>query len=270
MQARPSRQGASNNRQAVAFGPRIAYLAAMSVNRAKPVNAEKVRRFWKQAGTAPHAGGWAVTLDGRVAHTPGGAPLALPTEAAAALVAAEWEAQGEVLEPASMPATRLAHTALDHVPAARQGVAAEIARYAGSDLLCYREAQAGALAALQAERWQPLLAWAADELDLALTCTAGVIHHPQPEGTVEKAWGLAAALDDFALTGLAAATSLFGSAVLAFALQRGRLGGAEAFDLSRLDETFQEERWGVDAEAAERTAAMRAEASVLERWFVAI
>lgn len=242
----------------------------MSVNRAKPVNAEKPRRFWEEAGTAAHGDGFAVTLDGRTARTPGGAPLVLPTEPAAAIAAEEWAAQGEFLEAASMPATRLAFTAIDAVSATREPVADEVARYAGSDLLCYREAVEEALARRQADHWQPLLDWAAEELDLPLICATGIVHQAQPEGTGELARVLALRLDDFSLTGLASAVSLFGSAVLGFALQRGRLDGQGAFHLSRLDEAWQEERWGVDAEAAERTAAHLREAEALDRWFRAL
>ena len=244
----------------------------MPFNRAKPENAERVRRFWKEAAAGPEGakddgGGWPVLLDGRQARTPGGKPLVLPTRALAELVAAEWAAQGEHLDLASMPATRLAHTAIENVPQAREAVAAEVARYAGSDLLCYHADQPADLAALHAQKWDPWLAWAGKELGVALTCTAGIGHITQPPESLERAKALALQLDDFALTALAAATPLLGSAVLAFALQRGALGGEEAYDLSRLDEAFQESKWGVDEEAAERTARLRGEARALEAWF---
>jgi len=242
----------------------------MSVNRAKAVNLEKPRRFWKEAGAGPVDGGFAVLLDGRTARTPGGTPLVLPTEALAALVAEEWAAAGEEIEFASMPATRLAFTAIDRVPQAREGVAEEVARYAGSDLLCYFAEEPEALVARQAAAWEPLLAWAEAELGLPLNRATGILPCAQPEGTAERVKALAFALDDFALTALASATGLLGSAVLAFAVQRGRLSAGEAHDLSRLDEAFQEERWGVDAEAAERTANRAAEAETLGRWFDAL
>ena len=243
----------------------------MPFNRAKPENAERIRRFWKAASVGPEAeGGWPVLLDGRQARTPGGRPLILPTEALGRLVADEWAAQGEHLELASMPATRLANTAIEGVAATRDAVAGEVARYAGSDLLCYHADQPAELAVLHAEKWDPWLAWAAEELGVVLTCTTGVGHVAQPAESLERARALALELDDFALTGLAAATPLLGSAVLAFALQRGALGGEEAYDLSRLDESFQEFQWGVDEEAAQRTARLRSEALALERWFRAL
>ena len=242
----------------------------MSVNRAKAVNLEKPRRFWKEASAGPVEGGFAVLLDGRGAKTPDGARLVLPTEAAAGLVAGEWAAQGEEIEFAAMPATRLAFTAIDRVPASREGVAEEVARYAGSDLLCYFAEEPDALVARQQAAWEPLLAWAETELGLPLNRATGILHCAQPEGTAERVKALALELDDFSLTALASATGLFGSAVLAFALQRGRVDAAEAHDIARLDEAFQEERWGIDAEAAERTANRAAEAETLGRWFAAL
>lgn len=247
----------------------------MPFNRAKPENAERIRRFWKEAVAGPQVagrgeGGWPVLLDGRQARTPGGRPLVLPTQALAALVAAEWAAQGEHLEPASMPATRLASTAIEAVPANRDAVAAEVARYAGTDLLCYHADAPAELAALHAERWDPWLAWAGSTLGVALTCTTGVGHVPQAAESLARIKALALELDDFALTALAAATPLLGSAVLAFAVQRGALGGEAAYELSRLDEAFQEGNWGVDEEAALRTAKLRIEARALEAWFRAL
>jgi len=240
----------------------------MSFNRAKPENAERLRRFWKEAAVGPQGeGGWPVLLDGRQAKTPGGKPLVLQTPALAQQAAEEWAAQGEHLELATMPATRLAHTAIEHVHGKRDAIADEVARYAGTDLLCYHADQPAELAQEHAEKWGPLLAWAHDALDLKLTPTAGIMHVSQSPETIARAKALALDLDDFALTALAAATPLFGSAILAFALQRGRLGGEEAFDLSRIDEAFQERQWGVDEEAATRTAKLRLEAQALERWF---
>lgn len=231
---------------------------------------DRPKRFWKTVTVERDGDGWGVRLDGRAPKTPAGAPLVLPTEAAARLAAEEWAAQGEVIEPAAMPATRLAATAIDRVARARTEVAEEIARYAGSDLLCYFAEAPAELAARQARAWGPWLDWAERALDLRLVRAAGIVHAPQPPEAAARVRELALGLDDFGLAGLALAASLLGSAVLALALQRGALGGGEAFDLSRLDEAFQEGQWGVDAEAAERAARMRAEAELLQRWFEAL
>ncbi len=166
-----------------------------------------------------------------------------------------------------MPATRLAATAIDRGSQAREAVADEIAAFAGSDLVCYLAEHPTSLAVEQATCWTPWRDWAALELGVVLEPVEGIIHRAQDPAAVARTRELALRLDDFALTGLAMATPLLGSAVLAFALQRGVLEGEAAFELSRLDEAFQERQWGVDAEAAERTALRRAEAVLLDRWF---
>lgn len=250
-------------------GRRASYLGAMPSSQAHD-STQTVRRFHKTAAAAPRGGGWAVLLDGKGAKTPAGAPLVLPSRALAELVAAEWDAQGEFIRFGTMPATRLAFTTVDHLGSARGEVAAEVARYAGSDLLCYFAEEPPKLIERQAREWGPILEWAESELVLRLERTAGIVHRPQPPETLARVEALAAALDDFALAGLAHATPLFGSAVLALAVQRGRLSGLDAFVLSRLDEAHQEEQWGVDAEAAARTARLQTEAEMLDRWFAAL
>jgi chaperone required for assembly of F1-ATPase len=231
---------------------------------------DRTRRFWKEVGVAEADGGFDVRLDGRPAKTPAGVPLRLPTRALAELVAAEWAAQGEYVEPSSMLATRLAATALDRVPGAHRAVAAEVARYAGSDLLCYVAETPEPLIRAEQAAWSPLLAWAEAELGLRFVQAAGIVHMPQPAETVERVELLAAALDAFRLTGLAFAAPLLGSAVLALALERGRVTGEQAYEASRVDEAFQESRWGVDAEAAERAAHLLAETRLAESWFRAL
>lgn len=243
----------------------------MSRFKERPDQLFRPRRFWKEASVGPSKEtGFPVLLDGRTARTPAKAELVLPTEALARLVAEEWNGVGEVVDYALMPATRLAFTAIDRVSETRGEVAAEVARYAGSDVLCYFADAPEALVARQEERWGPMLAWAERELGLKLVRVEGIVHRPQAPETLAHVRAMAEQNDDFGLTGLGWAVGLLGSAVLAFALQRGELSGAEAFDLSRLDEQFQAEQWGVDAEAAERAEAHKAEAVLLERWFAAL
>ena len=242
---------------------------------------ERIKRFWKDVTVEAGEGGWRVLLDGRSPRTPAHATLVLPTEPLARLVADEWAAQGEHLDPATMPATRLASTAIDRIPQARDGVAEEVTRYLGSDALCYFADAPQGLIAEQEARWRPWLDWAARDLSLPLRQAEGIGHVAQPDAVLRHGRELVLALDDFSqtrqaevvdfsLAGLATATGLFGSAVLALAVQRGALSGAEAFELSRLDEAWQERQWGVDEEAAQRTAARRAEAELLDRWFAAL
>ncbi len=231
---------------------------------------ERLKRFWKTVSVEQAEGGWVVLLDGRAPKTPAHNRYLLPTETAARMVAEEWEAQGEFLAPGTMPATRLAATAIDRVSVTREPVAEEVAAYVGSDLLCYLAEHPTPLVTDQAREWTPWREWAAMELDIAVQPTTGIIHVTQPPESCERVRALALELDDFALTGLAMAVPLLGSAILGLAVQRGALGGAAAFELSRLDEAFQERQWGVDAEAEERTAARRAEAALLDRWFRAL
>lgn len=240
----------------------------MAPRLAPPV--ELPRRFYKVVSTAPAEGGSAVLLDGRTVRTPGGRPLTVPTPALADRLAAEWEAQATHIDMTSMPAVRLASTAIDFIPGARDGVAAEIGQYGGSDGLCYFADGPEALVQAQTQRWGPMLDWAERAMDLRFERVTGIGHRDQPAETLERIVQLAQAEDDFVLAGLAHATALFGSAILALALGRGELDADAAFELSRLDEGFQQERWGVDEEAAERTANMRAEALMLGRWFEAL
>jgi chaperone required for assembly of F1-ATPase len=228
---------------------------------------EKPRRFYTSVEVAPDAAGFAVRLDGRPVRTPGGSVLALPAEPLAQQVAQEWRGQGETLEIAGMHATRLANTAIDAVPGAREETARSVAGYAGSDLLCYFADEPQGLVALQSRHWEPVLQRIEAEARLSFIRAAGVRHQAQPEATLARVRELALALDDFGLAGLAFGAALFGSAILAIALQHGWLDGDQAFELSRLDEAWQEARWGIDAEAAERAERLRGEANMLARWF---
>jgi chaperone required for assembly of F1-ATPase len=225
------------------------------------------RRFYAAAGVAEQPQGVAVTLDRWVAKTPAGRSLVLPTEALASLIAAEWSAQDETIDYAAMPATRLAFTVIDRTRGAGAVLAAEVARYAVSDALCYFAEAPDALVERQAIRWGAMLDWARSELGVDLIRVAGLMPRPQSPEAVARVAALVEALEPFAQAGVAYAAPLFGSAVLALALQRGQLDADAAFDLSRLEEAFQEERWGVDVEAAERTERLRYEARALGHWF---
>jgi len=232
---------------------------------------ERRKRFYKAVTTSPVDGRFAVQLDRRTPRSPAGQPLETPTQALADLVAAEWAAQGEDILPATMPATKLAWAALAMAePGARDAAVDRIAAFAGSDLICYFADGPATLVERQERRWSPVIAWLEGEIGHRFHRAQGIVHRPQPEDAVAALSALARAETDFALAALAAATALLGSAILAMALRRGELTAAAAFDLSRLDESFQEERWGVDAEAAARADAMAAETVMLERWFAAL
>jgi chaperone required for assembly of F1-ATPase len=228
---------------------------------------EKPRRFYKSVETAAADGGHAVLLDGRALKTPGGTRLVLPTAALAQQVAEEWAEQGESVELAQMHATRLANTAIDSIGQAREATADQIARYAGSDLVLYYAEEPDGLVQRQREQWGPVLDRIEKEARLSFVRASGIIHQDQPKETLDGVRAIALSLDDFGLAGLAFGAALFGSAILAIGVQRGWLGGEQAYELSRLDEQWQEERWGVDEEAAERAERLRLEARMLERWF---
>jgi chaperone required for assembly of F1-ATPase len=230
----------------------------------------RIRRFYKKAEVADLAVGFGVNLDGRTVKTPAKTTLALPTRAAAELVAAEWEAQGEHIDFARMPATRHAFTAIDRVSITRAEVAKEIARYAAADLICYFADQPESLVARQLEQWGPVLDWALTQEGLVFVRATGISYQTQPAETLARMETAALALDDFHLAALAFAGALFGSSILALAVLRGRLSAGEAFDLARIDEAFQEEQWGRDEEAAVRTANQRAEAVALAAWLEAL
>ena len=231
---------------------------------------ELPRRFYKVVSTRQASDGTTVLLDGKPVKTPGGKVLTVTSARLADMLAREWDAQTTHIDMVHMPATRLAFTAIDFVPAARDAVAAEVARFGGSDALCYFADDSEALMERQVRRWGPMLAWAEQALGVHLIRVTGIRFEQQPAASLLRLARLAEREDDFGLAALAHATALFGSAILAFALCRGELDADAAHDLSRLEEAFQQERWGVDEEAAERTANMRAEAHMLGDWFAAL
>ncbi len=214
-----------------------------------------MKRFYKTAGVQATPAGHAIVLDGKSVKTPLRAELTVPTEALAAAIAAEWQAQDEEIDPDSMPLMRHAATAVDRVAATRDDVVDQIAAYGGHDLLCYR-AEEPALAAAQAKLWQPLLDWAENEFDARLEVTEGLVPIEQPPASLEYLRARVAQHGDFELAALHTMTSLTGSLVLALAMSSGRIDSEAAWQAVIVDEVHQEERWGTDREAAERRQAM--------------
>jgi chaperone required for assembly of F1-ATPase len=215
-----------------------------------------VKRFWDSAAIAPAPGGWQVLLDGRPMRVPGGPPLTLPTEPLALAVADEWQqaggGKGGETSFADLPLTRIAGTAQQRIAPDPEPVVLELARYAETDLLCYRAVAPSALARLQHERWQPWLDWAERRHGARLLVTTGIIHIAQPTPALAALAGAVATHPPAALAALGVAVPALGSLVLGLALAEGVLGAAEAHALSALDEMFQEELWGADDEALDR------------------
>ncbi|MGP1275930.1 MAG: ATP12 family chaperone protein [Caulobacterales bacterium] len=238
----------------------------MSMSKAKAENRPLPKRFYSEASAGPDASGWAVLLDGRPVKTPERNTLAAPCEGLAVAMAAEWDAQTKHIDPFTMPLTRLAHVAVDRMEAARAAAAAEIARFAGTDLLSHRSDDP-ALAAEQARQWDPMLDWAATALDAPLKSAVSILPLEQPESSAQALSRRAEALDVWRLTGLMSAVPLLGSAVLGFALLEAEIDGETAFALSRLDEDYQAKRWGEDSEAAEAAANRKRDLLACERLF---
>ncbi|MGB3624645.1 MAG: ATP12 family protein [Henriciella sp.] len=228
------------------------------------------KRFYKTASAALSGDGWRIELDGRPVKTPAKTDITVPTEVLAGLLAAEWNGQGERIDPSTMPLTRLANVAIDRTPATRKAMAEEIAKYAETDLVCHLAESPAGLRERQDAGWKPLREWAGRALDIVLVPVEGIIASPQPETSLKAAYDHALALDDFGLTGLVWACGLFGSAVLAFAVFHGKTDASSAFDLSRIDEDWQIEQWGEDDEAAAATAARKRDAEAIGRFFAAL
>jgi chaperone required for assembly of F1-ATPase len=225
-----------------------------------------MKRFYRQAEAVPAAKGWALALDARIAKTPGRRDLIVPNAALAAALAAEWNAQQGEVRPQEMPLTRLACRTLDRPAEGREAVVRQVAHYAGTDLLCYRAARPPELAQRQHALWQPLVDWAVLRYDAPLEITAGVVPKSQAPASLRAFAAAVGACDDFTLTALAAATAACGSLILGLALIERRIDAETAFAASTLDESFQSEVWGEDAEAAARRRAVAAEIAAAARF----
>ncbi len=211
----------------------------------------KARRFWTTVTVEPEGAGFAVRLDARPVKTPAKRPLTLPTRAMAEAVAAEWEAVESGIDPRQMPVTRAANAAIDKVAEQFDEVAALVAAYGGSDLLCYRAAAPEALARAQAEAWDPVLDWAARAHGARLVTIRGVVPVAQPPGAVERLAAAVFACSPFQLVALHDLVALTGSLVLGIAATGERFDLDELWRLSRIDEDWQAALWGRDEEAAE-------------------
>lgn len=215
------------------------------------------KRFYTDVAVVPVENGFGLSLDGKAVRTPARAALALPTLALAEAVAAEWRGQGEHINPATMPLTRMANTALDGVAAQMAHVAAEVAKFAGSDLICYRAGEPEALVAAQNAAWTPVLDFARDSLGARFNLAEGVMFVAQPEETLAA---VARAIEDeaakpdgaFRLTALHEMTALTGSVLIALALARGAETFERGWAAAHVDEDHQIRLWGADSEAQAR------------------
>ncbi|WP_210484333.1 ATP12 family chaperone protein [Microvirga antarctica] len=218
------------------------------------------KRFYKEAGVAAQDALYALTLDGRQARTPTKKPLAVPSRPLAEAVAGEWAAQGDHIDPSTMPITRIVNSTIDGV-AHRQGeVIDDLVRYAGSDLVCYRAGDPQRLAEAQEAAWRPVLDWARESHGARFNLPEGVIHVAQPAETSEA---IRRAVEEigspYALAALHVMTTLSGSVLIALAHAAGRLDVDEAWNAAHVDELFQEALWGEDEDALERRRRRKAD-----------
>jgi chaperone required for assembly of F1-ATPase len=215
-----------------------------------------VRRFYKAADVGEAGGSHALLLDGRRARTPGRNPVAAHSRALMLEAAAEWERQSDIIDPTDMPLTRLLNSAIDGVAHTMAETRADLLGYAGSDLICYRAEEPETLAARQAQAFDPVLRWAAESLGARFNVTAAVMHVAQPpEALTAIGAALGAYADPVELAALSVMTTLTGSALLALAVARGFLPPEAAWRAAHVDEDFQAEKWGEDAEAKARRQA---------------
>lgn len=212
------------------------------------------KRFYSEATTGRNKSGLhVVLLDGRPVRTPARNELALPTEAAARLVMAEFAAQSERIDPAAMPVTRLVNSAIDGVSARRDEVVCDILRFAGTDLVCYRAEGPDRLCLQQGEAWDPVLRWAGETHGVHFMLAAGVMHVEQPPASLEALAGvLERHASPFAIAAIHSMTTLMGSALLAIAVAEGAISADSAWRAAHVDEDWNIAQWGEDSEASSR------------------
>lgn len=211
------------------------------------------KRFYKEAGVADAEGGFAITLDGKPIRTPSGRQVVIPSRELADAVASEWVAQGEMIDPVTMPLTRIANSVVEGVIDRVELVSDDLAKYFETDLLFYRAGHPEELVAREAAHWDPVLFWAAQMLGAHFILSEGVMHVKQPDEAVRAA---RAALpgDAWSVAALHMVTTLTGSALLALALVQGARDADQVWAAAHVDEDWNIDQWGVDEEAAARRA----------------
>jgi chaperone required for assembly of F1-ATPase len=223
-------------------------------NVSKP-RASLPKRFYKEATTRVEGDGRvALLLDGKPVRTPGKAQLILPNMGLAEAIAAEWRAQGERIDPETMPLTRLANSIIDGVKGRENAVIDDILGFAATDVVCYRAGGPQGLVSLQSKHWDPIADWAKRDLGAPLALAEGVMHVEQPQASLDQIRKRLLAFDAWSLAALHVMTGLSGSALLALAVALGRLSPEAAWDAAHVDEDWQIGQWGEDEEAKDRRA----------------
>lgn len=208
-----------------------------------------MKRFWKEVTIEPVDAGLAIRLDGRPVRTPARAELLVPAEQLAEALRDEWRSVDDQIDPRAMPLTGLANAAIDRVAPDRLAFAASLARYAETDLACYRAEWPPELVQRQAEAWDKLLAWARRRYDVDFSTTSSLMHVPQPQATIEQLAHAVSALDPFRLAGLSPLVTIGGSLVAALAVLEKAISPDDAWGTVSIDDRWQLEQWGSDSEA---------------------
>jgi chaperone required for assembly of F1-ATPase len=218
-----------------------------------------MKRFYKQAATEVVAGGYGIRLDGRAVKTPARAELVVPTAALASAIVGEWNAQGEDIDPRTMPLTGLANAALDRVLADPPAFARGLSAYAESDLTCYRADGPSDLIARQCEAWDPLLDWAGERYGVEFEIATGIMHRAQDDDMIERLSAAVRAYDPFRMVALHPLVTISGSLIIALAVAEGEIDVDGAFAAGQLDELWQVEQWGEDELAMRAREVKRAD-----------
>lgn len=225
------------------------------------------KRFYKQAGVTETDGGFSVTLDDRPIRSPSGRIVSVPVRELAEAIAAEWQGQGETLDPLTMPLTRFANSVVEGVIDRAELVRDDVAKYLQSDLLFYRAGHPEALVQREAQHWDPVLDWARDRLGAHFILAEGVMHVTQPDAAVAAARDALPA-DPWRIAAAHVITTVTGSALLALALVHRVRDADQVWAAAHVDEDWNVEQWGADEEAMARRAARKADflaaANILE------
>jgi len=225
-----------------------------------------IKRFYKSVDTHEEATGFAIRLDTRPIKTPAGKPLRAPTRALAEAIAAEWQGQGDMILPDTMPLTKSLNTTLDRIAPNREAIIADLANYAATDALCYRAGSPVELVRRQTAAWDPWLDWAAERHGARLIATTGITHITQPPEALTRLREVIVAHGDHQLVGLHTGITITASVILGLAFASKALTAEEAFTASQIEETYQAELWGLDAEAEKARANRLADLKAAEAY----
>ena len=208
-----------------------------------------MKRFWAAANAVEREEGWGVELDGKPLRTPARESLIVPTRALAEAIAEEWQSIDGEIDPRAMPLTGLANAAIDRVQPDKAAFADGLARYAEADLACYRAEGPQGLIDRQATEWDALLGWGQRRFDVDFKTTSGIVHVAQPPATIDRLTHAVSMLDPFRLAGLSPLVTIGGSLLAALGLLEGAFSPEQAWDAVSVDDRWQLEQWGSDAEA---------------------